>query len=75
MSKFIEELAALKDKKVRFYTGGGDSGFIQGPVIKVEGDLVYIEKEGAIRGTRHGITIQAGHIRYFEIEIVTQTKD
>jgi hypothetical protein len=75
MSKFNEEIAALKDRKVRFYTGGGESGFVQGPVIKVEGDLIYIEKEGAIRGTRHGITIQTSQIRYFEIEIVTQTKD
>ena len=75
MSKFHEELVALKGKKVRFYTGGGEQGFVQGPVEKVEGDLVYLEKEGAIRGTRHGITIQASHIRYFEIEIVTQTGD
>lgn len=71
MSKFLEAIGGLAGEKVRFYTGGGDRGYIQGPVKKVEGDLIYIEKEGEIRGTVHTITVHADSVRYYEIDIVT----
>ena len=73
MSKFNEVLAELAGKKVRFYVGGGERGFVQGPVVRVEGDLLYIEKEGEIRGTVHTITIRADSVRMFEIDTITRT--
>jgi len=72
MSKFAETLAGLAGKKVRFYVGGGERGFIQGPVKKVDGDRITIEKEGEIRGTMHTISIKAGDVRYFEIDTLTK---
>ena len=73
MSKYLEAVGALKGKKVRIYTGGGDRGMVQGPVIRVDGDLLYIEKEGEIRGTMHTITVNANAIRYYEIDILTRS--
>jgi hypothetical protein len=72
MSKFAETLAGLAGKKVRFYVGGGERGFIQGPVKKVDGDRITIEKEGEIRGTMHTISIKAGDVRYFEIDTLVK---
>jgi hypothetical protein len=73
MSKFAESVAALEGQKVRFYLGGGDAGFVQGPVKSVDGNRIYIEKEGEIRGTMHTITINADDVRYFEIDILIKT--
>ena len=64
MTKFEEAIAGLEGQKVRFYTGGGKDGYVQGPVKKVEGNLIYIEKEGEIRGTMHTISINAGSVRH-----------
>ena len=72
-SVFLKTVQALQGKKCRFYTGGGDRGFIQGPVVRVDGDLVYVEKEGEIRGTVHTLTIHAHAIRYFEIDRLVDT--
>ena len=73
MNEFQEAISKLAGQKVRFYTGGGESGFQQGPVQRVEGNLIYIEKEGEIRGTMHTITVNADTVRYFEIDTVTRT--
>ena len=73
MSKYLESFAALTGKKVRFYTGGGDRGLVQGPVVKVDGDIVFIEKEGEIRGTLHTITINAAAVLYYEIDTLTRS--
>ena len=70
MSKFFESLAGLQGKKVRFYTGGGERGFVQGPVARVDGDLIYIEKDGDIRGTMHIITVHADAVRFYEEDIL-----
>ena len=70
MSKFFESLIELKGKKIRFYTGGGEKGIIQGPVAKVEGNLIYIEKDGDIRGTMHVITVNADTVCYYEEDIL-----
>lgn len=67
-SQFMESVRNLAGKKVRFYTGGGDRGFVQGPVNKVDGDLIYIEKQGDIRGTVQTLTISARSVRYYEID-------
>jgi len=68
MSKFLEAIKALEGKKARFFLGGGDRGWIQGPIRKVDGNLLYIEKDGEIRGTLHCITVNADAIRYFEMD-------
>ena len=68
MSKFFESLTELAGKKVRFFVGGGESGFVQGPVKKIEGDLIFLEKDGDIRGTRHIITVSAAAVRYYEMD-------
>jgi len=73
MSKFYDAISALQGQKVRFYLGGGERGFVQGPVTRVEDDLVFIEKEGEIRGTLHTITIHATQVRFFEIDTITRT--
>lgn len=73
MSRFFESMAHLAEKKVRFYLGGGDRGYVQGPVVKVDGDLIYIEKEGEIRGTMHTITVNATFVRYYEIDVLTRS--
>ncbi|MEE8106646.1 MAG: hypothetical protein V3T86_14010 [Planctomycetota bacterium] len=73
MSKFISAVHELKGKKVRFYLGGGDRGYVQGPVEKVEDDLIYILKEGEIRGTMHAITLNAKMVLFYEMDIVTRT--
>ena len=70
MSQFHQSLADLKGKKARFYVGGGDRGFVQGPVERVDGNLIYIQKQGEIRGTMHTITINADTVRYYEMDIV-----
>ena len=72
MSNYLASFAELAGKKVRFYTGGGDRGIIQGPVVRVEGDLVVIEKEGEIRGTLHTITVHANAVRYYEIDTLAR---
>ena len=72
-SDFYKAIQNLAGQKVRFYTGGGDRGFIQGPVVRVEGDMIYVEKEGEIRGTVHTLTIHAGSVRYYEIDRLVQT--
>ena len=72
-NEFLKAVQALAGKKVRFYTGGGDRGFVQGPVVRVEGDLIYIEKEGEIRGTVHTLTIHADAVRYYEIDRLVDT--
>ena len=72
MSKFAESLAALAGKKVRFYVGGGEKGFVRGPVKMVDGDRIIIEKEGEIRGTMHTISINTADVRYFEIDTLVK---
>jgi hypothetical protein len=72
MSEFQQSLAALVGKKVRFYCGGGERGSVQGPVVRVEDDLVYVEKQGEIRGTMHAITLRAESILFYEIDTVTR---
>jgi hypothetical protein len=74
MSRFAEALSELEGKKVRFYLGGGQGGYVQGPVKKVDGNLIYIEKEGEIRGTMHTITIHADSIRFYEIDILVKSR-
>ncbi|MHC4973207.1 MAG: hypothetical protein ACYTG3_12830 [Planctomycetota bacterium] len=72
MSKFAEALAGLAGKKVRFFLGGGEKGFVQGPVKWVDGDRIVIQKEGEIRGTMHTISIRADQVRYFEIDTLVK---
>jgi len=72
MSKFAEALAALAGKKVRFYVGGGDRGCVQGPVKRVDGDQIIIEKEGEIRGTMHTISIRIEDVHYYEIDTLVK---
>lgn len=72
MSKFAETLAGLAGKKVRFFVGGGEKGFVQGPVKEVDGDRIVIEKEGEIRGTMHTISIKADEVLYFEIDTLVK---
>ena len=72
MSKFVSALSELQGKKVRFYVGGGEKGYVQGPVERVDGNLIYILKEGEIRGTMHAITVNADEVRYFEQDILLQ---
>jgi hypothetical protein len=66
--RFAEEIGRLAGQKVRFYVGGGERGYLQGPVVKVDGNLIYIEKEGPIRGTINTISINADYVHYFEID-------
>ena len=73
-SRFLEAVKGLAGKKVRFYTGGGDRGYVQGPVKRVDGDLIYIEKEGEIRGTLNTLTIHASAVRYYEIDVLVDDK-
>ena len=72
MSRFADSIKDLQGKKVRFFLGGGAQGYIQGPVMKVEDDLIYIEKEGEIRGTQHVITIHAAAVRFYEFDMVAR---
>jgi len=72
-SEFLKAVQALEGKKVRFYTGGGDRGFVQGPVMHVTGDYIYIEKEGEIRGTVKTLSINAAAVRYYEIDKLVAT--
>ena len=71
-SEFEKSIAQLATKKVRFYVGGGDRGYVQGPVKKVEGDLIYIEKEGEIRGTMHTISIRTTAVRFYEFDTLVK---
>jgi len=71
-NRFREALEALKGQKVRFYVGGGEKGYVQGPVVRVEGNFIYIEKEGPIRGTILTITINADFVHYYEIDKLGQ---
>jgi hypothetical protein len=73
MSRFYESIADLVKKKVRFYVGGGEKGFVQGPVTKVDGNVIYIEKEGEIRGPMHTITLNIDAIRFYEIDKLVAT--
>jgi hypothetical protein len=72
MSKFLDSIRALTGKKVRFFVGGGEKGFVQGPVVRVDDTLIYIEKEGEIRGTVHTISLDATSVRYYEIDKVVR---
>jgi len=72
MSRFASAMKDLEGKKVRFFVGGGTHGYVQGPVVKVDDDLIFIEKEGEIRGTQHIITIHATAVRYFEFDTVVR---
>ncbi len=72
MSKFVSSLSELQGKKVRFFVGGGEKGYVQGPVERVDGNMIYILKEGEIRGTMHAITVNADEVRYFEQDILLQ---
>jgi len=67
-NSFREALEKLAGQKVRFYLGGGDRGYVQGPVAKVEGNFIYIEKDGPIRGTIQTISINADFVHYYEID-------
>jgi len=67
-NRFGEELRKLVGQKVRFYVGGGERGYLQGPVAKMDGNFIYIEKEGPIRGTIQTISINADYIHYYEID-------
>jgi len=69
---FREALSRLPGQKGRFYLGGGERGYIQGPVVKVEGNFLYIEKEGPIRGTIQTISVNADFIHYYEIDKLQQ---
>ena len=75
MSKFVSSLSELQGKKVRLFVGGGDKGYVQGPVERVDGNLIYILKEGEIRGTMHAITVNADDIRYYEQDILLQDSE
>ncbi len=70
MSKFFEAISELKGQKVRFFLGGDENGVVQGPVEKVDGNMIYIVKDGDIRGTMHTITVNADAVRYYEIDIL-----
>lgn len=72
LSRFTEALAKLPGQKVRFYMGGGERGYLQGPVVRVDGNFLYIEKEGPIRGTIQTISINADFIVYYEIDKLSQ---
>ena len=72
MSKFVSSLSELQGKKIRFFVGGGEKGYVQGPVERVDGNMIYILKEGEIRGTMHAITVNADEVRYFEQDILLQ---
>jgi hypothetical protein len=69
---FREALGRLAGQKVRFYLGGGERGYVQGPVVKVDGNFLYIEKEGPIRGTIQTISINADYVHYYEIDKLQQ---
>ncbi len=75
MSKFVSSISELQGKKVRFFVGGGEKGYVQGPVERVDGNLIYILKEGEIRGTMHAITVNADDIRYYEQDILLQDSE
>ena len=68
MSRFAQAIADLKGEKVRFYLGGGDRGYVQGPVMEIEENYIYLEKPGEIRGTMHTIAINADHVLFYEID-------
>ena len=72
MSKFFEGISALEGQKVRFFLGGDETGIVQGPVKKVDGNMIYIVKDGDIRGTMHTITVNADAVRYYEIDILVE---
>jgi len=71
MSKFSNSIGELQGKKVKFFVGGGKDGFVQGRVDRVDGNLIFIQKEGEIRGTLHTITINSDLVRYYEIDVVS----
>jgi hypothetical protein len=71
-SQFREALLKLVGQKARFYLGGGERGYIQGPVVRVDGNFLYIEKDGPIRGTIQTISINADFVHYYEIDRLQQ---
>ena len=75
MSKFSGAVSELGGKKVRFYLGGGEEGLVRGTVHRVDGNLIYIQEAGAIHGTVHTVTINADHLRYYEIELIGNIQD
>jgi hypothetical protein len=40
--------------------------------VRVDGNFIYIEKEGPIRGTIQTISINADFVHYFEIDKLQQ---
>lgn len=71
-NRFLEEIRKLPGQKARFYMGGGEHGYLQGPVVRVDGNFIYIEKEGPIRGTIQTISINADYVHYYEIDKLVQ---
>lgn len=71
-NQFREALLRLVGQKARFYLGGGERGYIQGPVVRVDGNFLYIEKDGPIRGTIQTISINADFVHYYEIDRLQQ---
>jgi hypothetical protein len=69
MSKFAHAISELAGKKVRFYLGGSD-GYVHGKVHEVDGNMIFIQEAGAIHGTIHTVTINADHVRYYEIDLI-----
>ncbi|MFQ5843545.1 MAG: hypothetical protein ACE5JG_01000 [Planctomycetota bacterium] len=74
MSKFAQAVSELAGKKVRFYLGG-EEGFVRGRVARVDGNMIFIQEAGSIHGTIHTVTINAEHVRYFEIELIGTLDD
>ena len=72
MSKYLSAFPELEGKSVRFFLGGGDRGYVQGPVKKVDGNMIHIMKDGEIKGTMHSITLNADHVLFFEYDMVTR---
>ena len=75
MSKFSSDISELRGKKVRFYMGGGAEGIVRGTVHHVDGNLIYIQESGAIHGTVHTVTLNAEHVRFYEIDLIGNIED
>jgi len=69
---FRDALSKLAGQKARIYMGGGERGYIQGPIVRVEGNFLYIEKDGPIRGTIQTISVNVEFIHYYEIDKLQQ---
>ena len=75
MSKFSGAISELGGKKVRFYLGGGELGLVRGTVHHVDGNLIYIQEAGGIHGTVHTVTLNAEHVRFYEIDLIGNIED